>query len=197
MRGPGGFVPRTFRKRCATPQVIRLGSRPADAQGRESLRVFGRGCVEPRSWPLASPTTLSVWWQWVKRFIGFVARLPIDLMGSSVRSILEPVQVLVQTRFSCEAVVHTTWQWANTFRDDPDRVLVLIGLANTVNCVSRGAVLSATRIHFPWLAPWADACYRHDSNLLVGSFQIRSQRGVYSSGIHLALLSSLLPSTHH
>ena len=31
---------------------------------------------------------------------------------------------------------------------------------------------------FPWLAPWADTCLRHDSNLLVGGSLISSQRGV-------------------
>ena len=71
------------------------------------------------------------------------SKVCVDLMGSSLHSILEPVQVGVQTRFGCEAVVHTTRQWAHTFRDDPDRVLVLIDLSNAFNCVSRGAVLSA------------------------------------------------------
>ena len=41
------------------------------------------------------------------------------------------------------------------FRDDPDGVLVLIDLANAFNCVSRWAVLSAVRKHFPWMSPWA------------------------------------------
>ena len=103
------------------------------------------------------------------------SKVAIELMGSSI---LEPVQVGVQTKFGCEAVVHTTRQWTNTFRDDPDRVLVLIDLANAFNCVSRGAVLSAMRKHFPWLTPWADTCYLFDSNLLVGSSQIPRQRGV-------------------
>ena len=50
--------------------------------------------------------------------------------------------------------------------------------ANAFNCVSRGVVLSAVRKHFPWLAPWVDTCYHFDSNLLVGTSQIPSQRGV-------------------
>ena len=57
-------------------------------------------------------------------------------------------------------------------------MLVLIDLANAFNCVSRGAVLSAVRTHFPWLAPWADTCCRHDSNMLIGGSLISSQRGV-------------------
>ena len=55
---------------------------------------------------------------------------------------------------------------------------MLIDLSNAFNCVSRGAVLSAVRTHFPWLAPWADTCYRHDSNLVAGDSLIHSQRGV-------------------
>ena len=39
-------------------------------------------------------------------------------------------------------------------------------------------MLSAVRRHFPWMAPWADTCYRHDSNLLVGGSCIQSRRGV-------------------
>ena len=106
------------------------------------------------------------------------SKVCVELMGSSIRSILEPVQVGVQTKFGCEAVVHVTRQWSHTFRDDPDRVLALVDLSNAFNCVSRGAVLSAVRTHFPWLAPWADTCYRFDSNLVIGDSLIRSQRGV-------------------
>ena len=106
------------------------------------------------------------------------SKVAVELMGSSVRSILEPTQVGVQTKAGCEAVTHTTRQWTQTVCDDPDRVLVLLDLSNAFNCVSRGAVLSAVRRHFPWMTPWADTCYRHDSNLLVGSSRIRSRRGV-------------------
>ena len=106
------------------------------------------------------------------------SKVAIELMGCSVRSVLEPAQVGEQTNFGCEAVVHTTRQRTSTFGDDPDRVLVLVDLGNAFNCVSRGAVLSAVRKHFPWLTPWADTCYRFDSNLPIGSSQIRSQRGV-------------------
>ena len=72
----------------------------------------------------------------------------VELMGSSLHSILEPIQVGVQTKFGCESVVHTTRQWTHTFRDDPDSVLVLIDLSNAFNCVSRGAVLSAASYPF-------------------------------------------------
>ena len=65
------------------------------------------------------------------------SKVCVDFMGSSVRSILEPVQVGVQTKFGCEAVVHATRQWTHTFRDDPDRVLALVDLSNAFNCVSR------------------------------------------------------------
>ena len=106
------------------------------------------------------------------------SKVCVDVMGSSIRSILEPVQVGVQTKFGCEAIVHVTRQWSHTFRDDPDRVLALVDLSNAFNCVSRGAVLSAVRTHFPWLAPWADTCYRFHSNLVIGDSLIRSQRGV-------------------
>ena len=36
------------------------------------------------------------------------SKVCVDLMGSSIHSILEPVQVGVRTKFGCEAVVHTT-----------------------------------------------------------------------------------------
>ena len=106
------------------------------------------------------------------------SKVCVELIGSSLRSLLEPIQVGVQTKFGCESGVQATQQWTHSFRNDPDRVLVLIDLSNAFNCVSRGAVLSAVRTHFPWLAPWADTCYRHDSNLLVGRSLISSQRGV-------------------
>ena len=68
--------------------------------------MFDLGCVAPRSLRM------------------LCSKVCVDLMGSSVHSILEP-------------------------GDDPDRVLVLIDLANAFNCVLRGAVLSAVRTHFP------------------------------------------------
>ena len=43
-------------------------------------------------------------------------------------------------------------QWAHTFRDDPERVLVLIDLSNAFNCVSRGAVLLG--VHIPIFLGW-------------------------------------------
>ena len=116
-----------------------------------------------------------------ERFVRFAARF-VSISWGPQYTILEPVQVDVQARFGCETVAHTTRQWAHTFRDDPDRVLVLIDLANAIYCVSRGTVLSAVRTHFPWLAPWADTCYRHDYNLLTGSSLISSQRGVQQGG---------------
>ena len=111
------------------------------------------------------------------------SKVAVELMGSSVRSILEPTQVGVQTKAGCEARIHTTRQWTTTFCDDPDGVLVLVDLSNAFNCVSRGAVLSAVRRHFPWMTPWAGTCYRHDSNLLVGSPRIRCRRGVQQADL--------------
>ena len=81
-------------------------------------------------------------------------------MGSSIRS----YPGWVQTRAGCESFAHTTRRWTKTFCDDPDRVLVLVDLANAFNCVLRGAVLSAVRKHLPWMTPWADTCYGHNSN---------------------------------
>ena len=73
--------------------------------------------------------------QTLRRLCGKVC---VELMRSSLHSVLEPIQVGVQTKFGCESVVHATRQWTHSFRDDPDRVLVLIDLSNAFNCVSRG-----------------------------------------------------------
>ena len=54
---------------------------------------------------------------------GLCCKVATELVGSSIRSILELVQVGVQTKAGCEAVVHTTRQWTKSFCDDPDRVL--------------------------------------------------------------------------
>ena len=84
------------------------------------------------------------------------SKVAVELMGSSSRSILEPIQVGVRTRAGCESVVHTTRHWTDTFCDDPGRIPVLVDLATAFNCVSRGAVLSTVRQLFPWMTPWAD-----------------------------------------
>ena len=123
------------------------------------------------------------------------SKVAVALMGSSVRNILEPIQVKVQTKAGCESIIHATRQWTKTFCGDPDRVLLLLDLSNAFNCVSRGEVLSAVRRHFSWMTPWADTCYRHDSNLLVGSSRIQSRRGVQQGDPLGPSLFSLLPST--
>ena len=106
------------------------------------------------------------------------SKVAVELMGSSVRSILEPIQVGVQTKAGCEAIIHTTRQWTKSFCDDPDRVWCFL-ICLTPSTVSLEEPCSQlVRRHFPWMAPWADTCYRHDSNLLVGSSRIRSRRGV-------------------
>ena len=61
-----------------------------------------------------------------------LVKVAVELMGSSVRSILELTQVGVQTKAGCEAIIHTTSQWTKTFCDDPDRVLVLVDLYNAL-----------------------------------------------------------------
>ena len=96
-----------------------------------------------------------------------------EQQAPQVKSILEPIQVGVQTKSARVAVMHTTRHWTHTFRNDPDRVLVLIDLANALNCFSRG---------------------RFDSNLLVGTSMIPSQRW-YSRRTQWSPLCSLSPST--
>ena len=123
------------------------------------------------------------------------SKVAVELMGSSVRTILVPIQVGVQTKKQgARLSFHTTRQWTKTFCGDPDRVLLLLDLSNAFNCVSRAAVLSAVRRHFPWMTPWADTCYRHDSNLLVGSSRIQSRRGVQQGD---PLWPSLFPLAVH
>ena len=125
------------------------------------------------------------------------SKVAVELMGSSVRSILEPIQVGVQMKAGCEAIIHTTRLCTKSFCDDPDRVLVLLDLSDAFNCVSRGAVLSAVRRHFPWMAPWADTCYRHDSSLLVGSSRRGVQQGdplgpsLFSLAVHPCVVEAI------
>ena len=161
-------------------------------------RTSVRGFAARLSWPFASPTGPSARWLWGESLRRLCSKVAVELMGSSVRSILEPTQVGVQTKAGCEAMIHTTTHWTKTFCDDGDRVLVLVDLSKAFNCVSRGAVLSAVGRHFPWMTPWADTCYRHDSNLLVGSSRIRSRRGVQQGGPTpaLSILSSRQPLCH-
>ena len=153
--------------------------------------MFGRGCVGLRSLPFASPTTIFVRSQLARRFVGFVAQFAsiswvphCTLFWNRSRSVCR--------RGSAARQLYTLP--GNGTLSDPDRVLVLLDLSNAFDCVSRGAVLSAVRSHFPWLALWADTCYRHDSNLLIGSSLISSQRGV-QQGDHSSLLSSHWHST--
>ena len=171
MQGPAGFAPRIFRMLCAAllvtlrllSEVVLLmekGGIPEDARPW----VCGAALMALRK-PNGSLRPVVVG----ETLRGLCSKVCVDLMGSSsLHSILEPIQVGVQTRFGCEAVVHTPRQWVHTF--------LLIDLSNAFNCVSREAVLSNVRTHFPWLSPWADTCYRHDSKLLIGSSLISSLR---------------------
>ena len=114
----------------------------------------------PRSWHFANRTVPYAKSLLEKHFGGSAARYPSNSWDPRPNPILEPIQVGVQTKSGCEAVVHTTRHWTKTFCDGPDRVPVLIHLANAFNCVSRGTRgwhLGPTRevvsILISWLAP--------------------------------------------
>ena len=71
---------------------------------------------------------------------------------------------------------HSAMAWAKA--SDPERVLLLIDVANAFNTVDRSAVRSSFRRFLPRLATWMDVCYGAPSVVLLGDIELSSERGV-------------------
>ena len=87
-------------------------------------------------------------------------------------------QMGVGRKMGCEAIVHAVRAWLARNSSHPDKCIVTLDLSNAFNAVDRPAVLEAVRRWHPSWAPWADFCYRSQSNLLLGGERIHSSRGV-------------------
>ena len=121
--------------------------------------------------------------------------------GDEIRALLEPLQMGVGTPCGAEAMIHTTRQWLGRNSSNPDKVLLLLDLANAFNTVDRWAVRKAFRRFVPRLAPWVDACYGAPSVVLLGDTELSSEQGVqqgdpggpaaFALGIHECLRATL------
>ena len=117
------------------------------------------------------------------------ATIALELMGSKIQSVLEPIQVGVRTSHGTEGVVHVARQWMNRHSDNSNKVMVLI------NSVDRSAVLQAVREFFPENAPWADLCYRSPSSLRHRRQHHATALEASNRAIHCGPHSSHLQST--
>ena len=106
------------------------------------------------------------------------SKIALELTGSRIQNVLEPIQVGVRTSHGTEGIVHAARQWMNRHSDNPNKVMVLTDIENAFNSVDRSAVLQAVRESFSEIAPWTDLCYSSPSSLVIGDSTIDSTRGV-------------------
>ena len=148
--GPSGLRPSQLQealRHSSGDQTLRLVSEVIQLMLRgeipEDIRPWmcGASLMAPRK-PNGSLRPVAVG-ESLRRLCSKVA---VELMGSSVRSILEPTQVGVQTKAGCEAVIHSTRQWTKTFCHDPDGVLVLVRSVQRFQlCFTRSRALGCTQ----------------------------------------------------
>ena len=67
----------------------------------------------------------------LRRLTGKIA---LQLMVSRIHTILEPIQVGVR-----EGIAHAARQWMNRRKNNPNKVMVLVDVRNSFNCVGRFA----------------------------------------------------------
>ena len=100
------------------------------------------------------------------------------MVKEDARAYFWPAQVGVAVPGGAEKAIHSVRAWVHRHSEAADKVLLKLDFSNAFNCVSREAVLSQARTHFPALARWAAWCYREPSRLQFGDRVISSSSGV-------------------
>ena len=119
----------------------------------------------------------------------FRAHLCPDAVAGEVAAV---TQVGVAVPGGADRVVHQTRALMELH---PDWVVVKVDAKNAFNTLSRRAMLSAVRRHFPSLAPFVDLCYEHDTPLFFrrerGHTRLESREGTHQGDPLGCLLLSL------
>ena len=102
-------------------------------------------------------------------FRRLTSKVAVDLITERAREIFEPLQLGVKTPNGCEAIIHAARQWFSRNSSDPGKVAILVDVSNAFNTIHRAAVLRAVHVHFPFLSPWVDCCYRRESTQFTSS----------------------------
>ena len=98
----------------------------------------------------------------------------------------------VATPAGGERMIHFVRLHMQQHRYDVDWVLLKVDLTNAFNKISRACILELVATHMPDMYSWVEWCYRHDSALTFGPFQVNSCEGVQQGDPLGPLLFSLV-----
>lgn len=103
------------------------------------------------------------------------------LMGSvkeEARSHFWPAQAGVAVCGGAECIIHTVRAWYQRHHHSYQKVVLKLDFSNAFHSVSRDAVSTAVRSHFPLLSRWATWCYKQPTGLQFATWGVDSSAGV-------------------
>ena len=106
-----------------------------------------------------------------------VSKCLASLVRSAATSLLTPLQLGVNIRGGCEAIVHGTSQLM-ALLPESQRWTLLVDFANAFNNIDREAMFVAFRHRLPGLSAWMELCYSCHPILRMGNEVIHSCCGV-------------------
>lgn len=134
--------------------------------GMRSPCYYGRDVVE---------SALLLWEKLLRRPISAMLATRVK---PNVASLLNPLQLDVETSGGCEAIVHSSRRILAHLDKDERYGLLMIDLQNAFNLVICATFLSHVRARIPLLYSWVNFCYAEEhGHLWVGDRRFRSVIG--------------------
>ena len=134
--------------------------------------LYSPFCYPPSLW---CPSSCLSQEEWRLRPIAVgevLRRLTSKCLSFAVRSAafahLAPLQLGVNVKGSCEAVIHSVSQLMSSGQPDQQRVL-LLDFTNAFNTINRFSMFEEFRAHIPGLSAWMESCYSGQPFLHLGS----------------------------
>ena len=143
--------------------------------------LYSPFCYSPSLWCLSSCLSQEEWGLCPIAVGEVLRRLTSKCLSCAVRSAafahLAPLQLGVNVKGGCEAVIHSVSQLMSSGQPDQQWVL-LLDFTNAFNTINRFSMFEEFRAHIPGLSAWMESCYSGQPFLHLGSQTILSCCGV-------------------